>query len=70
MRSSCLNEQSDYVEEIVKELESRDISTHSDQDVYDGVAWSVVAPLSEQSVARKSKAVDFPDFTRGLWKQT
>ena len=42
----------------------------TDQDVYDGVAWSVVTPLSEQSVARKSKAVDFPDFTRGLWKQT
>ena len=41
----------------------------TDQDVYDGVAWSVVTPLSEQSVARKSRAVDFPDFARGLWKQ-
>jgi predicted dehydrogenase len=41
----------------------------TDLDVYDAVAWSVVAPLSEQSVANKSKAIDFPDFTRGLWEK-
>ncbi len=39
-----------------------------DQDVYDAAAWSVIAPLSEQSVARKGKTVDVPDFTRGAWK--
>ena len=39
-----------------------------DMDVYDAVAWSVVAPLSEKSVAEKGRPVDFPDFTRGLWK--
>jgi len=39
-----------------------------DMDVYDAAAWSVVTPLSEQSVARKSRAIDFPDFTRGGWK--
>ena len=40
-----------------------------DQDVYDGVAWSCVFPLSEQSVARRSQSLDVPDFTRGAWKQ-
>ncbi len=39
-----------------------------DMDVYDAAAWSVVTPLSELSVARKSRAVDFPDFTRGGWR--
>ncbi len=38
-----------------------------DQDVYDAAAWSVVGPLSEQSVANKSRTVDIPDFTRGNW---
>jgi len=37
-------------------------------DVYDIVAWSVVSPLSEQSVAGGSVPVKFPDFTRGKWK--
>jgi hypothetical protein len=39
-----------------------------DQDVYDAAAWSVVGPLSQQSVANRSKSVDVPDFTRGRWK--
>jgi len=39
-----------------------------DQDVYDGAAWSSVTPLSAESVAARSKSVDFPDFTRGKWK--
>ena len=39
-----------------------------DQDVYDAALWSAVAPLSERSVANKSKTVDIPDFTRGAWK--
>ena len=39
-----------------------------DQDVYDAAAWSVIAPLSEQSVAKRGKTVDVPDFTRGAWK--
>jgi hypothetical protein len=41
-----------------------------DQDVYDAAAWSSVTPLSEQSVAGRSKAMDVPDFTRGNWKNT
>ncbi len=39
-----------------------------DQDVYDAAAWSVVGPLSEESVAKRSASVDVPDFTRGQWK--
>ncbi len=39
-----------------------------DQDVYDGALWSVVAPLSEWSVANRSQSVDVPDFTAGAWQ--
>ena len=39
-----------------------------DMDVYDAAAWSVVSALTEDSVAHRSRPVDFPDFTRGLWK--
>ena len=39
-----------------------------DQDVYDAAAWSVVTPLSEQSVNDRGNSKDFPDFTRGVWK--
>ena len=39
-----------------------------DQDVYDAAAWSSIIPLSERSVANKSKTVDVPDFTRGAWQ--
>ncbi len=41
-----------------------------DMDVYDAAAWSVPGPLSEISVAKGSMPVKFPDFTRGLWRQT
>ena len=39
-----------------------------DQDVYDGVAWSSIFPLSGRSIAKRSSSVDIPDFTRGAWK--
>jgi predicted dehydrogenase len=39
-----------------------------DMDVYDAASWSAISPLSETSVANRSRAVDFPDFTRGKWK--
>ena len=39
-----------------------------DQNVYDAAAWSAITPLSEQSVTQRSNAQDFPDFTRGTWK--
>ncbi len=41
-----------------------------DMNVYDAASWSVVTPLSEQSVANKNRSVDFPDFTRGQWQKT
>jgi len=40
-----------------------------DLDVYDAVAWSTIIPLSEKSVAGNGKPVEFPDFTRGMWKK-
>ncbi len=36
-------------------------------DVYDTAAWAAVTPLSEQSIAKGSEPVEFPDFTNGLW---
>ena len=39
-----------------------------DYDVYDAASWSAVTGLSEQSVANRSRPVDFPDFTKGQWK--
>lgn len=40
----------------------------ADMDVYDAATWSSVFPLSEKSVAARSRPVDFPDFTRGRWQ--
>jgi predicted dehydrogenase len=42
----------------------------TDMNVYDAAALSAVVGLSVQSVAHRSAAVDFPDFTRGRWKTT
>lgn len=39
-----------------------------EMDVYDAATWSVITPLSIQSVAQRGRSVDFPDFTRGKWK--
>ncbi len=39
-----------------------------DQDVYDAALWSSIAPLSEKSVANRSRSMDIPDFTKGAWK--
>ncbi|HEY8485320.1 MAG TPA: Gfo/Idh/MocA family oxidoreductase [Longimicrobiales bacterium] len=40
----------------------------TDMDVYDGAAWTAVTELSERSIENRSRPVDFPDFTRGAWK--
>jgi hypothetical protein len=37
-------------------------------DVYDSVTSSVIFPMSNQSVAARSKTIDIPDFTKGKWK--
>jgi hypothetical protein len=41
-----------------------------DMDVYDAAAWSAPGPLSENSVAKGSVPMQFPDFTRGGWQRT
>ncbi|GAB1389214.1 Gfo/Idh/MocA family oxidoreductase [Rubrivivax sp.] len=38
-------------------------------DIYDAVTWSAITPLSEQSIAEDFRTLDFPDFTRGLWRE-
>lgn len=40
----------------------------TDMNVYDAAALSAVCALSEESVANRSRPIDFPDFTRGRWK--
>ena len=37
-------------------------------DVYDCATWSALVELTQTSVARGSMPVEFPDFTRGKWK--
>ena len=40
-----------------------------DMNVYDAAALSAVSELSEISVANGSAPVEFPDFTRGRWRE-
>jgi hypothetical protein len=37
-------------------------------DVYDSVTSSAIIALTQKSVANRSRPVEFPDFTRGQWK--
>ena len=37
-------------------------------DVYDSVTMSVITPLSEKSIKEGSMPQEFPDFTKGKWK--
>ena len=57
----------DYITlyEFLKSVRSK---THGHQDVYDAATWSVIFPLSIDSVAHNSQPVEFPDFTNGQWK--
>lgn len=38
-------------------------------DVYDSVTMSVITPLSEKSLAEGNMPQEFPDFTKGKWKE-
>lgn len=40
-----------------------------DQNVYDGIIWSAITPISELSVTKNSQLIEFPDFTGGTWKE-
>lgn len=39
-----------------------------DQNVYEGASWSSLLPLTARSIAQGGMPVEFPDFTRGDWK--
>ena len=54
------------VQAFVESVKQR---TNPPLDVYDAASWSVITPLSEESIAQGSMPVDFPDFTRGRWLQ-
>jgi predicted dehydrogenase len=41
-----------------------------DQNVYEGAFWSAVTELSGRSIAQDGAPQQFPDFTRGNWKNT
>jgi predicted dehydrogenase len=54
---------------VMKEfIESVRDKTAPTMDVYDAAAWSAISALSEESIAKDSSSVPFPDFTRGKWK--
>jgi len=59
---------SDYIEldQFVRAVRNK---TQTPVDVYDAATWSVITSLTEESIANKSRPVDFPDFTRGKWKE-
>jgi predicted dehydrogenase len=50
-------------------LKSVRSKTPAPQNVYDAATWSAVVGLSNESVARGGKPVEFPDFTRSKWKR-
>jgi len=41
-----------------------------DQNVYEGAFWSAVTELSGKSIEQGGAPQQFPDFTRGNWKNT
>jgi predicted dehydrogenase len=41
-----------------------------DQNVYEGCFWSAITPLSGASISQEGASQQFPDFTRGKWKNT
>lgn len=49
-------------------VESIKAQAETPMDVYDAAAWSAITPLSEESIRKGNKTLDFPDFTRGAWK--
>jgi predicted dehydrogenase len=50
-------------------IESVKRKTPPPQDVYDAVTWSAITPLSETSIKQNGASIEFPDFTRGKWKE-
>ena len=48
-------------------VQAAKLKIQTPQDVYDAVTWSVITPLSEDSIERGGESVEFPDFTGGQW---
>lgn len=57
----------DYIEDY-RLIQCLRQGTAMDSDVYDGAACTAVIMMSEQSIAQRSRSLDFPDFTRGAWR--
>jgi hypothetical protein len=57
----------DFLEDF-RLIEALQAGEPLDMDVYDAAALSVPVELTERSVRNRSLPVDFPDFTRGRWK--
>ncbi len=58
----------DYVM-MYRLIKSMNRGEYPDIDVYDTAAWSSIMETSEESARNRSKPVDIPDFTRGMWKK-
>ena len=58
----------DYIEDfqLVRALQE---GKPTEMNVYDAAMLSVIIPLSEWSVANRSRPIDVPDFTRGRWAE-
>lgn len=53
---------------MYRHLEAIHLGITPDSTAYDAALWSSVLQLSVESVSRGSAPIDFPDFTRGAWK--
>jgi hypothetical protein len=40
-----------------------------DWDIYDSITSSAISAITEESVAKNGQPVNFPDFTKGKWKE-
>ncbi|MBN2172741.1 MAG: Gfo/Idh/MocA family oxidoreductase [Bacteroidales bacterium] len=58
----------DYLEDY-RLINSLKNGLEPDMDVYDAAVLSAVTELSSKSIANGSIPFQFPDFTRGMWKQ-
>ncbi len=59
----------DFIEDY-RLIRALRLGVQPDLNVYDAATWSAVVELSINSVANRSRPVDFPDFTRGRWQTT
>ncbi|MEV0261982.1 Gfo/Idh/MocA family oxidoreductase [Streptomyces sp. NPDC050617] len=53
---------------IFRLMQSLRLGLVPDFDVYDAATWTAPVPLSNASIKAKSAPQEFPDFTRGLWR--